>query len=592
MNIALVNHTFPPHSFAGSEKCVYLLARELIRRGHEVRVFFRVHLPDRPEYDRIDDEYDGIPTTAINNTYRHVDAFADIYHNPVIGARFGEWLGEFRPQVVHFHHLTNLSLSLVDEAQQRGCTTVMTLHDYWLLCQRGQLLQEDLSLCSGPSASKCRACLAPQLVRGRMAALGKRVARWMTPQPNAGFSLGRSVIDTPNRNFVQWTRFGNEPGGHDTLMMHPPASVCIPVETSGPVWFRSLVGMHPDTTGQSGAGVVFSIEANGERIYSLELNAKARNDDRGWHEVSLELPECQSITIRTQAQDGKGEFCSAGWYHPVVESDREFAQPIHRGRSWPSRIASVLSNFSRSAHEGIAHRQNWVRRVFDSVDHFVSPSQYLRDFFVEHGIDPQRISMLPNGFTPIEPPAPRQINRPVRFGYLGTWIPSKGLDLLMEAFRDVDPQEARLVVYGFFPGYDGYENYERQIRALAGPAVTFAGRYEAEAVHDLLAEMDVLVVPSIWVENSPMTIQEAFQAGVPVLTADAGGMAEQVRSGGGWTFAHRDADDLRRVLASLIQKPEAIVDMRSRIPTVPGIEEQTDKILSVYTLVQKREHHR
>ena len=68
--------------------------------------------------------------------------------------------------------------------------------------------------------------------------------------------------------------------------------------------------------------------------------------------------------------------------------------------------------------------------------------------------------------------------------------------------------------------------------------------------------VDAIVVPSIWTENSPLVIHEALQAGVPVITADVGGMAEHVRDGSnGLLFRHRDPDDLARAMQRLVDEP-------------------------------------
>ena len=65
----------------------------------------------------------------------------------------------FRPDVAHVHHLTCLSTGIVSALKQRGIPTVLTLHDYWLLCHRGQLLDLNLQRCDGPLEHGCEACV-------------------------------------------------------------------------------------------------------------------------------------------------------------------------------------------------------------------------------------------------------------------------------------------------------------------------------------------------------------------------------------------------------------------------------------------------
>ena len=92
-------------------------------------------------------------------------------------------------------------------------------------------------------------------------------------------------------------------------------------------------------------------------------------------------------------------------------------------------------------------------------------------------------------------------------------------------------------------------------------------------------------MPSIWWENSPLTIHEAFLAGVPVITADVGGMAEQVSEGGGATFRHRDADDLRRTVERIIREPDVLNALRTSIPRVKSVSEHADELLARYETI-------
>ena len=57
------------------------------------------------------------------------------------------------------------------------------------------------------------------------------------------------------------------------------------------------------------------------------------------------------------------------------------------------------------------------------------------------------------------------------------------------------------------------------------------GRFERDHVADVYSQFDVLVVPSLWLENSPLVIHEAFMAGVPVVGARIGGISDLVRDG-------------------------------------------------------------
>ena len=103
--------------------------------------------------------YDGLNIFTINNTFRYCDTFEKTYKNDVVSCIFGNFLDRVRPDIVHFGHLTCLSTTLIKETKKRNIPVVLTLHDYWLLCQRGQFLKRDLSLCPEQKDHECVKCL-------------------------------------------------------------------------------------------------------------------------------------------------------------------------------------------------------------------------------------------------------------------------------------------------------------------------------------------------------------------------------------------------------------------------------------------------
>ena len=104
---------------------------------------------------------------------------------------FGQMLDRFKPDIVHFQHLVYLSTTCVREAVRRQIPVVMTLHDYWLICQRGRFLKPDLSVCPGQTDTGCARCfhhvLDPKMsvlyrwlkpLLGQQSWLRERARRW------------------------------------------------------------------------------------------------------------------------------------------------------------------------------------------------------------------------------------------------------------------------------------------------------------------------------------------------------------------------------------------------------------------------------
>src|SRR5262249_15654800 len=153
-------HGFPPVVEAGCE----IYARDqavALRRayGDAILVVTRDADPDRDEYDVRIDGRNGLTVASINNTFAAVRSVEDSYRNETIGRLAAALIDDFKADVAHIHHLTCLSTTIVRALADRGIPIVLTLHDYWLMCHRGQLLDRDYQACDGPGADGCDACL-------------------------------------------------------------------------------------------------------------------------------------------------------------------------------------------------------------------------------------------------------------------------------------------------------------------------------------------------------------------------------------------------------------------------------------------------
>lgn len=217
----------------------------------------------------------------------------------------------------------------------------------------------------------------------------------------------------------------------------------------------------------------------------------------------------------------------------MVRADGELCQ-----QATPGRCAHCLPDSGL-----INQRLRWlaVRNAFDQVDHFVSPSRFLADRFIQWGLESDRLTVIPNGHPDadsLKRPAPRRpdASAPVVIGFFGHLNEAKGLPVLLRALqrlrdRSSDPKgpRIRVVVHGsdrFAP--DDLKEDLAALRSDLGALVRFHGAYSQPDVHRLMQAVDWVAVPSVWWENDPLVIQEAFLNRRPVLCSGIGGMAERV----------------------------------------------------------------
>jgi GT2 family glycosyltransferase len=181
-------------------------------------------------------------------------------------------------------------------------------------------------------------------------------------------------------------------------------------------------------------------------------------------------------------------------------------------------------------------------------------------------------------------PSDRPLTGPVRIGFIGSLIVSKAPHVLLEAVAGLPSDRVSLTIAGDIAPYHGDDSYGQRVRPLLkNPGVEWLGNVAHDRIPALLASLDMLIVPSVWIENSPFVIKEAFAAGVPVVASNLGGMAELVEDGrNGLLFEAGDAADLRRVIARLLDEPGLLARLREGLPRVKSIDEDAAWTQSIY----------
>jgi glycosyltransferase involved in cell wall biosynthesis len=197
--------------------------------------------------------------------------------------------------------------------------------------------------------------------------------------------------------------------------------------------------------------------------------------------------------------------------------------------------------FPKQSAEDFWLREHFIKSYFSLVDHFVSPSEFLRQRYIQWGVAAEKIVMIENGQADELPLAPRTLadgETRYRFGYFGQINPFKGLTVLLEALRampEADRHKVVLEVHGANLELQTSE-MQQKVKTLVDPllekgVVRWVGPYRPEDLSSRMAHVDWVVIPSIWWENSPMVIQEAFVHGRPVIGSDIGGMKEKISHG-------------------------------------------------------------
>lgn len=202
-------------------------------------------------------------------------------------------------------------------------------------------------------------------------------------------------------------------------------------------------------------------------------------------------------------------------------------------------------------------RKHFIQRHFEFADHFVSPSDFLRQRYIAWGIPEHAISVIENGQPSPEALAvsfrPRARNRLAFFGQITEY---KGVDVLLQAMNLIHPEtRAKLSLEIHGANLEGQGEWFRDLiddlkkPLLEEGTLRWMGAYDHRELKRKMSKVDWIIVPSIWWENSPMVIQEAFVCRRPVICSNIGGMAEKVQDGvNGLHFDVRNPLDLGETL--------------------------------------------
>lgn len=232
----------------------------------------------------------------------------------------------------------------------------------------------------------------------------------------------------------------------------------------------------------------------------------------------------------------------------------------------------------------VFHRYRHMYEMFKACDLLLTPSQYLRDFFLKYyPVLGPKIRALPLGIPAMRPPSrPKSTGKRIRFCYFGNILSHKGLHIMIDAFKSLPQEKATLTIYGSRNSWTE-KYYDRLREQASGFSVHFEGGYQREDLPDLLSDQDVVVLPSIWPETFSIVIREAHMAGVPVIASRIGAIPEAIQDGvSGLLFKPGISEELKRCMLRFIESPRLVQEMASGIPRIKSMEDHAVEVAELY----------
>lgn len=197
----------------------------------------------------------------------------------------------------------------------------------------------------------------------------------------------------------------------------------------------------------------------------------------------------------------------------------------------------VKNSFIKSSinvAEGYIH---YWRKSYDVIDKIITPSKFFKKKFEEFGIDPNRVTHIPNFLDQKKHVINRRDDRESYYLYFGRLSEEKGVFTLLRAFLDLN---VNLYIVGIGPLKERMEQYIRQQNMKN---VRLYGFKSGQELKDIVGNAKAIILPSEWYENGPYSAIEAMQAERPIIGAYIGGIPELI-NGNGFFFKSADPEDL------------------------------------------------
>lgn len=243
----------------------------------------------------------------------------------------------------------------------------------------------------------------------------------------------------------------------------------------------------------------------------------------------------------------------------------------------------------------LAMRPEFLKERMNQIDRVLVPTHLMQDILQRHGLSPTCTSFVPYGINlgNIERGHDKGTTKQLRVGFIGTLFEHKGAHLLVEAVQRFLPAlPIELKIYGSLNEFPEYVSKLYQI-AKGDSRIDFCGTFPNKYIGKILLELDVLVVPSIWYENTPLVIYSAQAAGCPVIATNVGGLSEVVHHEvNGLLFEKGNVIDLAKLLQRLHEDRTLLKKLAKNSLPPKSTQEYVNDIENIYKTLPLPEYER
>lgn len=225
-----------------------------------------------------------------------------------------------------------------------------------------------------------------------------------------------------------------------------------------------------------------------------------------------------------------------------------------------------------------------LKRIEAACDIIIPITKWYKEILLQNGVSEKKLQLVLQGL----PTSPTKITAidlpnqlPLKLIFIGRISELKGISILIEAAKRFSPDQLQLDIYGATNDTNYYNtciNATMQIKVIR-----WMGKLRQEEVINVMQQYHALILPSIFSEMSPLVIQEAFTAKIPVIGSNVYGISEQViNSVNGFLFEMGNVDSLVNLLSKLVDDKSLLLNCKFGIPTTRNFNLVASEYLGIY----------
>ena len=239
----------------------------------------------------------------------------------------------------------------------------------------------------------------------------------------------------------------------------------------------------------------------------------------------------------------------------------------------------------------LSNRREFLIKRINRINKVITPTRIMHSMLTKNGLENHRTISIPFGInlSYLQNIERRKPGNVLRLGYIGTLAEYKGVHVLLEAMKKLALRPIELRIYGKL---DDYPEYIEKLRKSSqdDPRIQFCGTFPNREIGRVFSELDALVVPSLWFENSPLVVYSAQAARCPVIASNMDGMSEIIEHGkNGLLFEAGNSIQLAAAIDSLLNDKNLLQELSTNSKMPLSIQEYTEKLVVIYRDLVKSE---